>query len=153
MEPSHGLTVLLCIIVQHVASKSRPSLNSSTLPNNIVIWGAKYYRKHHLRHTKPFLCLNTSCTRKEGFSTVNDLNRHKQSKHPGDLSGEIHTKTYHCLVSGCKSQDKSWPRLDNFRSHLKRMHRLSEDAMDHFVHRSVTIRSDRSTLLMKGVKG
>jgi len=88
---------------------------------------------HHLRHAKPYRCTNASCHRKEGFSTVNDLNRHLQTKHPGDLSSVIQSQAYHCLVFGCKSHDKIWPRQDNFRSHLKRMHRLPDDAMDFFI--------------------
>lgn len=29
---------------------------------------------------------------------------------------------YRCHVPGCKSKGKSWPRLDSFRNHLKRVH-------------------------------
>jgi hypothetical protein len=36
-------------------------------------------------------------------------------------SGLSATK-YRCLVTGCKSKDKSWQRLDNFRSHLAIVH-------------------------------
>lgn len=99
--------------------------------------GAEYHRKHHFRHTKPFTCPKPSCSRKEGFSTVNDLDRHTKSKHPG----EMQSKTYRCLVAGCKSQDKIWPRLDNFRSHLKRMHHLQDGSIDDYVNRSVVINS------------
>lgn len=103
--------------------------------------GTKFHRKHHLRHTKPFTCPNPTCTRTEGFSTANDLDRHIKSKHPNDLPREAQSKTYHCLVAGCKSQEKVWPRLDNFRSHLKRMHRLHDDDMEHYVNRSVVVGS------------
>jgi hypothetical protein len=88
---------------------------------------------HHIRHAKPYRCTNASCPRKEGFSTVRDLNRHLQTKHPDDLSNVIQSQAYHCLVFGCKFHDKIWPRQDNFRSHLKRMHRLPDGAMDFFI--------------------
>jgi hypothetical protein len=88
-------------------------------------------RKHKLRHTKPFVCQITGCKRTEGFSTINDLERHTKSKHPSTDIDSSSTKRYQCHVSGCKSRDKTWPRLDNFRSHLKRVHgsQLSTDAL------------------------
>src|SRR5450432_2010730 len=99
---------------------------------------AKYNRKHKLRHTKPFRCTNGSCTRTDGFSTINDLDRHIKCKHPNDLPEGHGSKMYHCLVSGCKSRDKTWPRLDNFKSHLKRMHGLQdENSIEIYVQRSV----------------
>jgi hypothetical protein len=75
-------------------------------------------RKHDLRHKKPYKCQVAGCTRFEGFSTTNDLERHTKSKHAASVSG----KKYRCSVPGCKSREKAWPRLDNFRSHLKRVH-------------------------------
>lgn len=79
-------------------------------------------KKHVLRHTKPYLCQVPGCSRTEGFSTTNDLDRHTKSKHPSAIPENASTKRYRCLVPGCKSRDKAWPRLDNFRSHLKRVH-------------------------------
>ncbi|TAQ90353.1 hypothetical protein B7494_g1332 [Chlorociboria aeruginascens] len=76
-------------------------------------------RKHILRHNKPFICKISGCSRTEGFGTTNDLERHIKSKH---ALTPLPEKRFRCLVPGCKSKDKSWPRLDNFRSHLKRVH-------------------------------
>lgn len=104
---------------------------------------AKQDRKHELRHTKPFHCTVKDCQRKEGYSTANDLERHVKSKH-ADLYPP--SKTYSCLVDKCKSKDKAWPRLDNFRSHLKRIHKLSDDQLDHYVRRSVAFQSDEGRL-------
>jgi len=50
------------------------------------------------------------------------------------------TKKFRCLVPGCKSKDKSWPRLDNFRSHLKRVHgshSRNGDEFDELIRRYV----------------
>ena len=80
------------------------------------------HRKHDLRHRKPFVCKYPGCTRTDGFSTTNDLDRHTKSKHPLAMTQSEATKRYRCHVQGCKSKEKSWPRLDNFRSHLKRVH-------------------------------
>ncbi len=74
-----------------------------------------------LRHTKPFKCRIGGCPRIDGFSTPNDLERHTKSKHPSAMA-DTPVKMYRCLVASCKSRDKMFPRLDNFRSHLKRMH-------------------------------
>lgn len=85
---------------------------------------ANTYRKHDLRHRKPFTCNFPGCQRDEGFSTSNDLDRHTKSKHP---SAAAISSRYRCRVQGCKSKEKSWPRLDNFRSHLKRVHKVEDD--------------------------
>src|SRR5271156_894380 len=91
-------------------------------------------RKHDLRHRKPFMCQVSGCPRTEGFSTTNDLDRHTRSRHPSTIPESESTKKYRCHVPGCKSKEKSWPRLDNFRSHLKRVHshhlRTEEDFED-----------------------
>lgn len=96
-------------------------------------------KKHDLRHRKPFVCTVPGCTRTEGFSTTNDLERHTKSKHQGAMPENVSTKMYHCHVVGCKSKDKSWPRLDNFRSHLKRVHgnqlRNNDDEFEGLIRR------------------
>ncbi|KAH8800886.1 hypothetical protein F5884DRAFT_741399 [Xylogone sp. PMI_703] len=74
-------------------------------------------KKHELRHNQPFKCQHPSCTWNQGFSTPNDLERHTNSKHPARG-----TKRYRCPIPGCKSKNKSWPRSDNFKNHLKRLH-------------------------------
>lgn len=93
-------------------------------------------KKHDLRHTKPFTCEFPGCSRTEGFSTTNDLERHVKSKHPSAVQGTESTKRFRCLVQGCKSKDKSWPRLDNFRSHLKRIHHLKPEDEDEMARRA-----------------
>ncbi|KAI9713328.1 MAG: hypothetical protein M1812_006687 [Candelaria pacifica] len=82
-------------------------------------------KKHILRHEKPFVCDEMNCSRKEGFSTSNDLDRHKKSVHR-IIPKRGSMKSYRCFSASCKTKDKLWPRLDNFRQHLKRMHQ-SED--------------------------
>lgn len=54
--------------------------------------------------------------------TVNDLDRHRKCVHRlQPKSGS--TRLWRCASADCKDKDKIWPRLDNFRSHLKRMHK------------------------------
>ncbi|KIV99496.1 uncharacterized protein PV09_08802 [Verruconis gallopava] len=76
-------------------------------------------KKHMLIHEKPHKCDVSGCSRTEGFGTVNDLNRHKASVH------KILSKArkFQCAVPGCKTPGKIWPRLDNFKQHLERMHK------------------------------
>ncbi|CZR60616.1 uncharacterized protein PAC_10512 [Phialocephala subalpina] len=91
-------------------------------------------KKHELRHTRPFECNVQGCNRIEGFSTPNDLDRHMKSKHSELLTSSTGIKKFRCVVPGCKSKDKAWPRLDNFKSHLKRVHQLrTDEAMDTMV--------------------
>lgn len=100
---------------------------------------AKYYRKHILRHTKPFTCPKEGCARREGFSTSNDLERHMKSKHPDDFPMDRLSDFYRCPINGCRFKDKRFPRLDNFRSHLKRVHHLLPDHVEEIARRSVFI--------------
>ncbi|KAK0728598.1 hypothetical protein B0T26DRAFT_178543 [Lasiosphaeria miniovina] len=75
--------------------------------------------KHEQRHAKPFRCDEPGCLRSKegsGFSTNNDLLRHKQSVHRADGT------KYRCDISQCRTRFKAWPRADNFRSHLKKIH-------------------------------
>lgn len=83
--------------------------------------------KHNQRHRKAFKCEVPGCTRKEGFGTPNDLDRHKSSVHPELDSGP----RWRCNISAqCQAKDKLWPRADNFRQHLKRVHNQPVSADD-----------------------
>ncbi|KAK9860302.1 zinc finger protein [Penicillium brevicompactum] len=78
-------------------------------------------RKHEARHRKLFKCDEPNCPRKEGFGTINDLARHKKCVH--NKEPERGPKmTYLCFGMNCPRPDKRWPRLDNFKQHLNRMH-------------------------------
>ncbi|PWY71455.1 hypothetical protein BO70DRAFT_321257 [Aspergillus heteromorphus CBS 117.55] len=91
-------------------------------------------RKHEARHKKLFKCDEPNCTRKEGFGTINDLARHKKCVHKQEP--ERGPKVlYLCFGHNCPRRTKKWPRLDNFRQHLARMHN-DEDA-DELLKRSL----------------
>ncbi|RMZ92112.1 hypothetical protein DV736_g671, partial [Chaetothyriales sp. CBS 134916] len=78
------------------------------------------FKKDQARHERPHKCNVDRCPRMfEGFSTINDLNRHLKAVHGVTVEGTI---DYKCLVTGCAKPDKTWPRLDNFRQHIIRMH-------------------------------
>ncbi|KAI0535431.1 hypothetical protein GGR58DRAFT_504330 [Xylaria digitata] len=84
-------------------------------------------KKHDQRHKKPFKCDVKDCPRQlQGFSTTNDLDRHKRSVHPGS---QTFGNRYVCQIGPCKSKEKIWPRADNFKAHLKRVH-LRESVTD-----------------------
>lgn len=83
-------------------------------------------RKHLLKHQKPFVCDYSNCKRAgQGFTTVNDLDRHKKSVHRIGLP----SKSYQCASKTCRNKEKIWPRLDNFKQHVERMH-PEEDEID-----------------------
>lgn len=75
--------------------------------------------KHKQRHSKPHKCDVSGCSREEGFSTINDLDRHKRSVHRDTDPGG---PRYRCHLAPCHNKKKIWPRADNFRSHLRRLH-------------------------------
>ncbi|KAK3402774.1 hypothetical protein B0T20DRAFT_7418 [Sordaria brevicollis] len=83
--------------------------------------------KHKQKHTKPHHCTQPGCNRNKGFSTKNDLQRHLASVH------KMYTVVYHCLHGTCPTKakkQKDWPRADNFRQHLKRVHGIHLKAED-----------------------
>ena len=91
-------------------------------------------RKHTLRHEKPYYCVFSGCERKtNGFTTINDLDRHKKSRHRIMPPG---SKLYKCASESCLEKSKEWPRLDNFRQHCDRMHK-DEDTQS-LIERSVS---------------
>ena len=70
------------------------------------------------RHEKSHKCDIPGCNRNEvGFTTKNDLDRHKKSIH-----GVYIGKSYMCAAPHCAKKNKIWPRADNFRQHIKRLH-------------------------------
>ncbi|GFF57319.1 hypothetical protein IFM62136_03392 [Aspergillus lentulus] len=90
-------------------------------------------RKHEARHRKLYKCDQPNCGRKQGFGTINDLARHKKCVHKQEP--ERGPKIlYLCFGRNCPRRHKRWPRLDNFRQHLLRMHG-DEDA-DELLKRS-----------------
>ncbi|KAJ8112370.1 hypothetical protein OPT61_g5249 [Boeremia exigua] len=85
------------------------------------------HKRHMLRHEKKFVCDVPDCKREgKGFSTVNDLERHKKSVHK---IGIAKSKSYQCAAAKCANSTKIWPRLDNFKQHLERMHK-EEDSLE-----------------------
>ncbi|KAK3309055.1 uncharacterized protein B0T15DRAFT_392374 [Chaetomium strumarium] len=80
-------------------------------------------RKHLARHNKPFKCDIDGCSKAtEGFSTNNDLERHKRCVHKLRRGDET---VYRCNVGSCRDKPKDWPRQDNFIQHLRRKHGLT----------------------------
>lgn len=83
-------------------------------------------RKHIARHEKPFKCPQPGCSRQDsGFSTINDLERHNKCVHHINPSHGF-SKSYKCFGDNCSKKEKEWPRLDNFRQHLSRMHQSQD---------------------------
>lgn len=76
-----------------------------------------------LRHEKNFICTFPACKRgKKGFGTKNDLDRHRKAIHHLDL-GPGGLKSYKCAAQHCEKPEKIWPRFDNFKQHVIRLHK------------------------------
>ncbi|KAK8164300.1 hypothetical protein IWX90DRAFT_254077 [Phyllosticta citrichinensis] len=134
-------------------------------------------RKDRRKHCKPFTCSVPGCARGKnlGFTTVNDLNRHKKSVHPEEMMA-IHntssstftstaspstntaaaaaatmtataatrraaapsmTPSFRCVGPGCTRSGKIWPRRDNFKQHVRRVHGVGERDVAEIVRRSL----------------
>ncbi|KAF2400382.1 hypothetical protein EJ06DRAFT_428055 [Trichodelitschia bisporula] len=75
--------------------------------------------KHNMKHEKPFKCTELGCARDTGFTSNNDLDRHKKSVHKIEIPG---SSSYRCASLKCPKSNHIWPRLDNFKAHIKRLH-------------------------------
>lgn len=87
-----------------------------------------------LTHDKPHKCDVPGCARTEGFGTTNDLDRHKASVHKMTARA---ARKWKCAVPSCKDPNKLWPRLDNFKQHLERMHKGID--IESMIQRYVTL--------------
>lgn len=77
-------------------------------------------KKHFARHEPQYFCNIPGCSRsRDGFTTKNDLDRHRKTMHkilsPND-------RFWKCFYPDCAKTEKVWPRLDNFKAHICRMH-------------------------------
>lgn len=77
-------------------------------------------KKHFARHEPQYFCTIPGCSRgRDGFTTKNDLDRHRKTMHkilsPND-------RFWKCFYPDCAKTEKVWPRLDNFKAHIVRMH-------------------------------
>ncbi|KAF2479905.1 hypothetical protein BDY17DRAFT_28428 [Neohortaea acidophila] len=81
-------------------------------------------QKHQLQHSKPFRCREPGCTRAQGFATENDLQRHRKSVHGASprIGNKIGYVCAACPDPGDGTSRKWWPRLDNFKAHIRRKH-------------------------------
>ncbi|KAL7942152.1 hypothetical protein V8C42DRAFT_360250 [Trichoderma barbatum] len=81
-------------------------------------------KKHSHRHLKPYKCTYEACPKaKQGFSTPNDLTRHRRTVHREHNDND---PLYICRQGNCaRKKEKLWPRADNFRSHLARSHNIN----------------------------
>lgn len=84
-------------------------------------------RKHELKHTRPWRCNVSGCSRIKGFTSKNDLDRHKRTVHSDQT---VSGRAFVCNIGSCAKKTKIWPRADNFRNHLERMHQKSYSAND-----------------------
>lgn len=110
----------------HAPQPANRATNSQVCPSCPMECKTKSELKKHMqRHTKPHHCREPGCARDEGFSTPNDLERHKKSVHK-IASG----RQFRCHHGACKENLKIWPRADNFRQHLRRRHKLKNVDVD-----------------------
>ncbi|KAH6977751.1 hypothetical protein EDB80DRAFT_899750 [Ilyonectria destructans] len=94
--------------------------------------------KHSLRRNRSFHCDFIGCTNTTGFISQNDLDRHKRSVHADrSLQGSV----YVCRVGKCP-RDKIWPRLDNFRSHLCKIHNMTPAEVKQYIYNQSSSQED-----------
>ncbi|KAL2196451.1 hypothetical protein P885DRAFT_37600 [Corynascus similis CBS 632.67] len=100
---------------------------------NVSVKTNSELKKHEARHSRPYRCTVPGCRKADnGFATKNDLDRHTKSVHKLHNGDET---VYRCNVGQCKDKPKDWPRLDNFRQHLKRKHGIEGVDLEPFTFR------------------
>ncbi|KAF7191163.1 Transcriptional regulator CRZ1, partial [Pseudocercospora fuligena] len=80
-------------------------------------------RENALTHAKLYRCDVPGCSRTSGFASLNDRERHVRSVH-GQLSTVNPPIGYVCAacVQDGVQDPKFWPRRDNFKAHIRRLH-------------------------------
>lgn len=80
---------------------------------------------------RPYRCPHENCPRSTtGFGLQEGLDRHMRGAHGQGGAG----RRFVCPYEPCSHEEmKIWPRGDNFRSHLLRVHKLKFDPHDHLV--------------------
>lgn len=117
------------------SQERRPRANSSSALRNPSPSGSQQSPPRSAPKLKErHFCDRCKLPNSSGFSTTNDLARHKRGVHGIFEHGE---KIWRCRMEGCTCANKIWPRRDNFQSHLKRMHfnnddNKARDAVDQF---------------------
>lgn len=102
-------------------------------------------RKHWQRHEKPYRCDHKDCKAiGKGFSSSNDLARHKKTVHLECAPGDVQ---YICRHGSCGQKDplKLWLRTDNFRSHLFRIHgvqKAADSQLGEYIYRPTTMNQE-----------
>ncbi|KAK4122321.1 hypothetical protein N657DRAFT_499390 [Parathielavia appendiculata] len=116
-------------------SVGQPNAKTMICPGcNALVKTNSELKKHQARHNKPFKCDVSGCPKAtEGFSTNNDLERHRRCVHRLRIGSE---SVYRCDLDQCKDKPKDWPRQDNFRQHLRRKHNLENVDLTPFTFRS-----------------
>ncbi|KAF4991208.1 hypothetical protein FGRMN_7970 [Fusarium graminum] len=109
-------------LYQNQWARPHPPASVATAPV-----GGGEHRKHELKHSLPWHCNVSGCARDKGFTSKNDLDRHKRTVH-GDRT--VSGRTFVCNIGVCAKKSKCWPRADNFRSHLHRIHSKTYSAND-----------------------
>ncbi|KAJ9660820.1 hypothetical protein H2198_002359 [Neophaeococcomyces mojaviensis] len=69
------------------------------------------------RQEKKYQC--AECGSAKSFVTTNDRDRHMKTVHAILNKGD---RIYICHIDNCSASTKIWPRLDNFKQHVSRMH-------------------------------
>ncbi|KAF7190009.1 Transcriptional regulator CRZ1 [Pseudocercospora fuligena] len=129
----------------HGPRASRKSHTINCLECGRVAKNASDARKHAFTHERPYRCEERGCSRKEGFATLNDRERHRKSVHNlrptvGNSIGYICAA---CTQNGSK-ENKFWPRRDNFKAHIRRKHKDEWDE-SHLLEVSKAHRPDDAT--------
>ncbi|OJD11195.1 hypothetical protein ACJ73_09592 [Blastomyces percursus] len=110
----------------------------------------KPHRKHMKRRQRSFHCAEPGCPREEGYGTINDLERHQKSRH-GIKPTHGSIREYKCFGTNCATKDKIWPRKDNFKQHLRRVHR--DENTEELLRRSNIWYDSLEQLELKGPGG
>lgn len=90
---------------------------------------------HTSSNNRAYQCDFPGCAHERGFATQTDLNRHQKGVHGVYQSND--SVSYRCQGKDCNNGDKIWPRRDNFRGHLARIH-PNED-IDELTERYITL--------------
>lgn len=127
---------------------SNPLISLDQAPTSSALVEAKANPVNRQNHRKHFTCTICLTTARKSFKTTNDLDRHMKSVHKKYTAGD---KFWVCGMVGCPSATKCWPRLDNFKAHVVKMHKPEyQSQLDRFCH-TFTEDQDTSSAVLQPV--
>lgn len=130
--------------LQHASPRSS-TISADSIKSRKRLCSIKSSAHNSAEHNSPSRTLKLHycpLCRRKAFKSANDLERHMKTVHDFHKEGDI---GWQCQEVECKTANKIWPRRDNFKQHLIRVHGqwsvVQLDLSQVLYHKKTTVQS------------